>query len=330
MAAQANLSTFNPAAFEGPRRIEIDIKAHIARKETIYKLALWTIANLAVLLAKITWDKLSGVELKPSMLPISSIIYGVFSLALGLGTLLFFIYGIYKKYQITDQLKDLTDKAKKKFYVQTIEFADDSETESAVLKDIAEKLQPLFEEAVHTKYGIIVTYELNIEGATLETTQFKYAKKSDNLKHIESTVGKWRKYYAELKAESYSLQIMQVVASQCIQDLLQDKEITDGSSCYTCSSPKSPDASGGSISHRLTGSPNRKSTFSSVEDFRKHLENQPTVKVSSPKFEVKEGHISPSVSPQIREKHASSEGSAPNTQGVKTSGRTDHSRCTIQ
>lgn len=308
MAPGANLSTFSPKAFEGPRStitsIEKKIETYKARKETIQNLALWTLANLAVLISKATWDLLSGVELKSSMLSTSSIIFGVFSFALGLGTVFYWLHGFYQKYQITTELNTLTSKTSKHFEGQTIEYVKDSETSQEVMNDIVEKLKPLFPDVtIETSYGIIVTHKIDIEGDSIETTQFRWTRQKDNQDNLQRTVGQWRKYYAEVHKTAVSLQILQVIASQCIQELPSTVEIADAPSRYTCTSPKIDNP--GSISHRLeTALPTRPpDCFTSVQEFQGYLASQPKVTRMSPsKFTVNEEHVpTPPTSPKQQE-----------------------------
>ncbi len=79
---------------------------------------------------------------------------------------------------------------------------------------------------------------------------------------------------------------MQIIASQCIQELPPLK-IIDGTSHYTCTSPAILNPRGGNISHdEQAGKTGKRNNYFSLMEFRKYIDNLPKAIDKSPKENV--------------------------------------------
>ncbi|HEX2579618.1 MAG TPA: hypothetical protein VHK67_04360 [Rhabdochlamydiaceae bacterium] len=151
----------------------------------------------------------------------------------------------------------------------------DSNTPPKVLESIQSNLKPHYEQHVPIEkdYILIATHEFIIEGDSADSFDWSSKKITDNFKEVEKTIGHWRKHYSKQyqdNPESRNSKMMQVYATQCIQNL-PPVIIVEGPSSYKCDSPSA---------HRKLGyySPNHQNnktqteTVHNVESTFKHDE----------------------------------------------------------
>jgi len=285
MAIDTKLVKMNPLAYEITQRtiLEIDTKIdqYKDQKTKIYRLAILTIMSLVVLIAKVTWERFVGIELEPASISSFSIILGIFNLCIGLVTLGIWIDGKKKEKTIEDTINKLVQKIPQlKFYGEIVEIKEDSETDPEVLRSIKKILQPCFEKKVgiETNYRLIATLEITVEGVTPETFKCSPVKMKDNFDDVKTTIGIWRKYYAELlRAQPETPpEILRVVATQCVQDL-PELQIEDEVSLYSCTSPLIENLGNGKIKRNLKGTLNQSITYQTVGQFRQYLAEMPDI-----------------------------------------------------
>ncbi|HEY5236374.1 MAG TPA: hypothetical protein VIJ14_09370 [Rhabdochlamydiaceae bacterium] len=281
MTLKTTLAKFNAKAFEGLQKdinsLGNQITSYQTQQRKIDRLAMLAFGTFAVLVVKLAWNKLSGTGFKTALFSSSSIILGLFDLAVGSGALWYWIDKNSKTKQIADEIARLAGLTRKNFYGETAERRQDQVTTPEVLDSMQENLKPLLEEAVPIErdYILIVTYEFSMDGDSAENFKISSNRILDNFKEIEATVAVWRSYYFELyqaDPASRTSVIMQAIASQCIQELPSTK-IDDGTSYYSCSSPAILNPKSGIIEHHYQAGPitKKKRHYNSPSEFRTHL-----------------------------------------------------------
>jgi len=257
MSLDPTLKKFNATAFEPFQReliaLEKEIDAYEAQKKKTNALAVIFFATFVLLFLKLAWDKLTGIDFTVAASSSSSVVLGLFDLALGGITLLYILDANRKTHQFAQRIGNLVLSTTRKFYGEITEPRTDPSTSPDVLESMLSNLKPHIQKTTSLikDYILIATHEFSIEEDSVENFRYSSKKITDNFKEVEATIGQWRKHYSkqyDAQPQSRNSAIMQVYASQCIQGL-PTLTIVDDQSSYTCHSPSATDPKSGHYIH---------------------------------------------------------------------------------
>jgi hypothetical protein len=236
---------FNAPAFEPIHQelvaLEDEIDAYHAQKKKTTNLALVFFATFVLFTLNLAWNKLSGTSFLVAASSSSSLLLSLFDIALGGIILLFRMDETKKAKRFAQRINTLVLTTSRKFYGEVTERRQDSDTPPEVLESIQSNLKPHYEQHVPIEkdYILIATHEFTIEGDSADSFDWSSKKITDNFKEVEKTIGYWRKHYSKQyqdNPESRNSKMMQVYATQCIQNL-PPVTIVEGPSSYKCDSP---------------------------------------------------------------------------------------------